>query len=49
MSRERTLQGACSCGRNEYVVVIPEDSTNDAEVFFDNSSEHRMSEDVAFD
>ncbi|KAI9877482.1 MAG: hypothetical protein M1830_003779 [Pleopsidium flavum] len=41
MSRERPLRGACSCGRNQYLIVVPQDSTASARVLFDDSSEHR--------
>lgn len=41
MSRERPLRGSCNCGRNRYVVVVPEDATERAEVYFDESSESR--------
>jgi hypothetical protein len=41
MSHERPLQGACSCGRNRYLILVPEDATEKAQVIFDVSSEHR--------
>lgn len=41
MSRERPLRGSCSCGRNRYTVVVPEGSNEVAQVFFENSNEHR--------
>jgi hypothetical protein len=41
MSRERPLQGACSCGRNRYLILVPENATERAQVFFDVSSENR--------
>ncbi|EEP77986.1 conserved hypothetical protein [Uncinocarpus reesii 1704] len=41
MSRETPLRGACSCGRNQYAIIIPPDSTEQAEVYFDISSEDR--------
>lgn len=43
MSRARPLRGACSCGRNQYLIVVPQDSTEEARVLFDDSSEHRES------
>ncbi|KZF21958.1 hypothetical protein L228DRAFT_283160 [Xylona heveae TC161] len=41
MSRERPLRGSCSCGRNQYIVEVPEDSTERAQVFFDRGSGSR--------
>ncbi|KAI9705851.1 MAG: hypothetical protein M1836_005257 [Candelina mexicana] len=41
MSRERPLRGACACGRNHYIITIPPDASESANVIFDNSSEHR--------
>lgn len=38
MSRQRPLRGACSCGRNVYSVVVPTTATEEAQVFFDDSS-----------
>lgn len=38
MSRQRPLRGACSCGRNVYSVVVPTTATEEAHVFFDDSS-----------
>ena len=42
MSRQRPLRGACSCGRNHYTVVVPTESIEQAQVYFDDSSESRM-------
>jgi hypothetical protein len=42
MSHERPLQGACSCGRNGYLILVPENATEKAQVYFDVSSENRM-------
>ncbi|KAI9810624.1 MAG: hypothetical protein M1827_006186 [Pycnora praestabilis] len=41
MSLEKPLRGACSCGRNRYTIAVPQDATEIAQVFFDNSSQHR--------
>ncbi|MCJ1361816.1 hypothetical protein MMC16_000916 [Acarospora aff. strigata] len=41
MSRARPLRGACSCGRNQYLIIVPKDATEHARVLFDDSSEHR--------
>jgi hypothetical protein len=43
MSRERPLSGGCSCGRNRYTILIPQDATEVAQVFFDNGHAHRTS------
>lgn len=39
MSRIRPLQGACNCGRNHYIITVPPDATEQALVYFDNSTE----------
>lgn len=39
MSRQRPLEGACHCGRNHYAIIIPEDTTERAQVYFDDGSE----------
>jgi len=44
MSRERPLRGGCSCGRNEYIIEVPPNATEVAEVFFDNSASQRRSQ-----
>ncbi|KAI1609073.1 hypothetical protein EDD37DRAFT_137810 [Exophiala viscosa] len=44
MSRSRPLQGACNCGRNHYAIVVPENAKEQAQVFFDDSSESRRSQ-----
>ncbi|KMP07301.1 hypothetical protein CIRG_06982 [Coccidioides immitis RMSCC 2394] len=44
MSRERPLRGGCSCGRNQYAIIVPPDSAEQAEVYFDTSSEHRRTQ-----
>ncbi|KAJ9636110.1 uncharacterized protein PV06_04234 [Exophiala oligosperma] len=44
MSNVRPLRGSCNCGRNHYAVIVPVDSTERAEVFFDDSSESRRSQ-----
>ena len=35
------LQGACSCGRNQYVIEAPQSTTEMAQVYFDNGHVHR--------
>lgn len=37
------LRGSCSCGRNQYLIQIPDDVTDYAEVYFDDSSDNRTS------
>jgi hypothetical protein len=44
MSRQRPLRGACNCGRNLYAINVPTDSTEQAQVSFDDSSESRRSQ-----
>jgi len=44
MSKQRPLQGGCSCGRNQYIIRIPQDTTEVPRVFFDNSHAHRRSQ-----
>ncbi|EXJ85095.1 hypothetical protein A1O3_05770 [Capronia epimyces CBS 606.96] len=44
MSRLRPLQGACNCGRNLYSVIVPEGATEQAQVYFDDSSDSRRSQ-----
>jgi hypothetical protein len=42
MSALRPLRGACQCGRNRYIIAIPEDSTSQAEVHFNTEPEHQI-------
>ncbi|KIX07590.1 uncharacterized protein Z518_02243 [Rhinocladiella mackenziei CBS 650.93] len=44
MSRLRPLHGACNCGRNHYSIIVPQDATERAQVYFDDSSESRRSQ-----
>jgi hypothetical protein len=41
MDRQQLLRGGCACGRNRYVVQIPQNSSEVPHVFFDNSHTHR--------
>ncbi|KKA18819.1 Uncharacterized protein T310_7228, partial [Rasamsonia emersonii CBS 393.64] len=42
MTSREPLRGGCSCGRNQYMIVIPDDdSVGRAEVIFDSSRDHR--------
>ena len=43
MSQEKTLRGSCSCGRNNYLILMPLDATDNVDVYFDDSSESRES------
>jgi len=38
---ETALHGNCACGRNQYIIRIPDDSPELAQVVFDNSSHSR--------
>ncbi|KAB8297121.1 hypothetical protein EYC80_002506 [Monilinia laxa] len=38
------LHGGCSCGRNKYIIEIPQNAVDGAQVFFDSSSVHRRSQ-----
>ncbi|KAH8176209.1 Mss4-like protein [Sarocladium implicatum] len=42
MSALRPLRGACQCGRNRYIIAIPEESASDAEVHFNTEPEHQV-------
>lgn len=37
------LHGSCSCGRNQYIIQIPDDVADHAEVYFDSSRDNRRS------
>lgn len=39
----QTLHGSCACGRNRYVVEIPQEQTQLAELRYDNTSASRKS------
>ena len=41
MASEAALRGACSCGRNQYLIAIPSDSRTAAQVLFDDRAELR--------
>ncbi|RAL58548.1 hypothetical protein DID88_003996 [Monilinia fructigena] len=38
------LHGGCSCGRNKYIIEIPQNAVDGAQVFFDSSNVHRKSQ-----
>ncbi|KAL2000495.1 hypothetical protein VTN02DRAFT_2988 [Thermoascus thermophilus] len=44
MNGYRMLGGSCSCGRNRYMISIPETATHQAEVYFDSGRDHRRSQ-----
>jgi len=44
MTSERALQGGCFCGRNHYIIQIPEQTTEVPRVYFDNGKAHRRSQ-----
>ncbi|KAL2833930.1 hypothetical protein BJY01DRAFT_239368 [Aspergillus pseudoustus] len=43
MDEREPLRGSCLCGRNEYIIRIPENVTNHALVYFDTDRDHRRS------
>ncbi|KAI6092510.1 hypothetical protein F4821DRAFT_224203 [Hypoxylon rubiginosum] len=40
---ERALRGSCHCGRNQYIVQIPGNSSEVAQILFDSTVDHRIS------
>ncbi|KUJ13046.1 uncharacterized protein LY89DRAFT_199712 [Mollisia scopiformis] len=44
MESQRPLQGGCSCGRNRYIIRIPQGTAEVPQVFFDNTRSHRRSQ-----
>ncbi|EOO03050.1 hypothetical protein UCRPA7_1451 [Phaeoacremonium minimum UCRPA7] len=44
MSSHHPLRGGCSCGRNKYIIEIPEGATDSAQVLFDTDSSRRNSQ-----
>ncbi|KAH7360920.1 hypothetical protein BKA65DRAFT_195178 [Rhexocercosporidium sp. MPI-PUGE-AT-0058] len=41
MDHNHPLHGGCSCGRNRYIIRIPQDATERPRVLFDSGYEHR--------
>lgn len=41
MSGSRPLRGGCQCGRNRYIIAIPEDRVKEAQVLFNTEPQHR--------
>ncbi len=37
----RPLRGGCQCGRNRYIIAIPQDGLEEAQVLFNTEPEHR--------
>ncbi|KAL8911700.1 MAG: hypothetical protein Q9172_007627 [Xanthocarpia lactea] len=40
MTDKATLEGACSCGRNEYIIIAPTSLSETISVIFDERAEH---------
>ncbi|OAA67367.1 hypothetical protein ISF_03543 [Cordyceps fumosorosea ARSEF 2679] len=43
MSLMRPLRGACQCGRNRYLIHVPEDALQEAQVLFNTNASHQAS------
>lgn len=43
MSSLRPLRGACQCGRNRYLIEVPEDALEEAQVLFNTNTSHQAS------
>ncbi|KAL4893770.1 hypothetical protein BDV59DRAFT_177117 [Aspergillus ambiguus] len=41
MATHEPLHGSCLCGRNQYIIRIPQDQSNDAQIYFDSSRDNR--------
>ncbi|KAI1490844.1 hypothetical protein F5X96DRAFT_694044 [Biscogniauxia mediterranea] len=41
-SSYRALRGSCQCGRNQYIVQIPNNTSEAAQVLFDSDASHRI-------
>jgi hypothetical protein len=44
MSTLRPLRGGCQCGRNRYIIAVPQNGINEAQVLFNTEPAHRKSE-----
>ncbi|KAM0436874.1 hypothetical protein ACHAPT_002587 [Fusarium lateritium] len=42
MSTLRPLRGGCQCGRNRYIIAIPQDGISEAQVLFNTESLHQI-------
>ncbi|KAF4457569.1 Mss4-like protein [Fusarium austroafricanum] len=40
MSTLRPLRGGCQCGRNRYIIAVPQNGINEAQVLFNTESAH---------
>ncbi|OJI97101.1 hypothetical protein ASPVEDRAFT_67896 [Aspergillus versicolor CBS 583.65] len=43
MDRQESLHGSCMCGRNQYLIQIPDNVTDHARVYFDGGRDNRKS------
>ncbi|KAL4909870.1 hypothetical protein BDW74DRAFT_143914 [Aspergillus multicolor] len=43
MDQQESLRGSCMCGRNQYLIRIPDDVTDHAQVYFDAGRDNRKS------
>ncbi|KAL6858454.1 hypothetical protein J3F83DRAFT_750850 [Trichoderma novae-zelandiae] len=42
MSGSRPLRGGCQCGRNRYIIAIPENGVQEAQVLFNTEPQHQI-------
>ncbi|KAF5010558.1 hypothetical protein FDECE_3300 [Fusarium decemcellulare] len=42
MSTLRPLRGGCQCGRNRYIIAVPQDGINEAQVLFNTEPVHQI-------
>jgi hypothetical protein len=42
MTELRPLRGGCQCGRNRYIIAVPQTSIDEAMVHFNTEPIHRM-------
>jgi hypothetical protein len=43
MADRQPLRGSCHCGRNQYIIQLPEDVSDHADIYFDSSRDSRTS------
>ncbi|CAJ2506079.1 Uu.00g002090.m01.CDS01 [Anthostomella pinea] len=43
MSLQRALRGSCHCGRNQYIIEVPNGASDVAQILFDSNAGHRVS------
>ncbi|KAF9887049.1 hypothetical protein FE257_010543 [Aspergillus nanangensis] len=41
MTSSEYIRGSCLCGRNHYMIQIPQDEANNAQIYFDSSRDNR--------